>query len=144
MADVVPEAANYTLRLTCSRRTAKAWGNKESKTHIQLTIRFPSAQFADLLDRHLMRVQDDKKNLVFSTETVKLDKSKVSITLPTSVKEIEADAKGITLTFEKKEEVTAWQKYSKIWSPGPDGKRLSICYDWTHRELSEAVGLPPK
>lgn len=141
--EVVPAAATYTLGLNFSRRAVKAWGNKENKTHIQLTICFPSQQFATQLERHLRRVQDDKENDVFSASTVTLKECKVIIILPNSVKEIETDAKGIILVFEKQAEATAWQQYSKIWSPRGQTK-LRISYDWTHPKLSEAVGYPPK
>lgn len=64
------------------------------------------------------------KNAIFNAAIVILQKDKVSVILPSTVKEIEADAKGITLSFEKVDQdkdkakvpynANSWQKYCGI------------------------------
>lgn len=133
--------ATYTLGLSISQVFAKVFDDGEKRTHMRLSIRFPSKNFAERLELHLRGVSD---GAVFNRESVKIhddDKRKVHIFLPLCLRRIETNEHGITLVFKKKENADAWEKHSQIWSRrSPQSTEFDIFYKWTHKKLAETVG----
>lgn len=153
MEHVAAEAARYIIGLSISYKNVKVYGDKKEETHIRLTIKLPSDQFATQLHNHLSHIRDGKNNYTFSGETVKLQDRKVSIILPSGVVQVEIDSKGITLLRpsspdkakkDNAEDADAWQQYCRVWSQktATETTKLVIPYDWTHKKLAEVVGYP--
>ncbi|KAI7775768.1 hypothetical protein LA080_006400 [Diaporthe eres] len=149
MAQFVPKAATYTLGLSFSQRNGTFYGSPHQQTHIRLTIRLPSKDFAERLETYLRGVKDTDNRDVFSEETVTSHKRDLSIILPSTVHQIETNDRGIILVFDTEQQARTWEPYSRIWSwklpgSGKDKTRLGIFYVWQHPRLAKAVGYPAK
>lgn len=148
MASVIQAAAYYTLELAISCCAGQFYGNLSQHIHIRLTIRFPSSEFANGLAGYLKRVKDPGNRHIFTTGTVTSScPREISIVLPASVINVEADTQGIILTFGTPQHADYWSRCSRIWSrvqpkPGGQANQLRIQYNWTHNGLAQALGLP--
>ncbi|KAJ0124245.1 hypothetical protein J7T55_005583 [Diaporthe amygdali] len=129
--------ATYTLGLSISQVS----DDGEKRTHMRLSIRFPHKDFAERLEQHLRGVDN---GATFNRESVKIsrdDTRKVHILLPSCVRRIETNDKGITLVFKKKEDADTWKKHSQIWSrKGQQPTEVDVYNKWTHKKLAETVG----
>lgn len=148
MASVVQAAAYYTLGLSISCCAGQFYGNPSQQIHIRLTIRFPSSEFSNGLAGYLQRVKDGGNRHIFTTGTVTSPRAReVSIVLPASVINVDANTQGIILTFDTPQHANYWSRCTQIWSqvqpkPGGQANQLRIQYNWTHNGLTQAVGLP--
>lgn len=136
----VPGEATYTLGLSISQDVAKVFDDGEKRTHMRLSILFPHKDFAERLERNLRGVSN---GAVFNRESVRLsndDTRKVHILLPSCVRRIETNDKGITLVFKKKEDADTWKKRLQIWSrKSQQSTEFDVSYNWTHKKLAETV-----
>lgn len=114
MAAVVPKAATYTLGFSISQRNGKFYGSPHQQTHMRLTIRLPSKDFAERLQTHFRGVKDTDNRDVFSEETVTSHKRDFSIILPSPVHQIETNDRGVILVFDTEQEARTWEPYSRI------------------------------
>lgn len=139
----IPGEATYTLGQSISQlEDVKVFDERGSRTHMRLSIRFPHRGFAERLEQHLRGLSDSNGN-VFNRESVRIsndDTRKVHIILPSCIRRIETNDKGITLVFKKKEDADTWEKHSQIWARKSEQlTEFDVSYNWTHKKLAETV-----
>lgn len=133
---VAEEAANYTLTMSVSQVEGDFYAKKVQE-YTRLTIRFPSAEFAAGMEKQMREHSD------LSPKCLSSKGRQVSIVLLHSVKKFRADANGVSVVFNQKEEAKRWNGYSRIWQMGEADNELRITYNWTHKDLEKVV-LPAK